>query len=336
MNNQLSSKDENNTKKATLHEVNFHSNVTLSGTLNIPNNNKELKPSVVFIPGSGSVDRDGNVKQFKSDLLLKLSELFTRNGFITLRYDKRGIGKSTGCYLESGLTEFISDAVSAVRFLKSVKEVDPQKIIILGHSEGAFIAPAVYSQEPTNGLILLCGTATPTKDLLPLQMLKLIEEIKHSKGIKGALLKLFRIQTLVKWQWDMLNKKLFSSNKPVIKILGMKKFNAKWFRESCNYNVREYLPNIICSTLIIGGEKDIQCVPDEVNDIAKLIAGSCTADIIPNMNHILCYYENQHHLLSLMHEYKQSLKNGLSTAFIETLTHWLKQWSSLNITRKSS
>ena len=336
MNEQWASKAGNNIKKATLREVNFHSTVTLSGTLSIPNNNKELKPAVVFIPGSGSVDRDGNVKQFKSDLLLKLSALFTNNGFATLRYDKRGIGKSDGCYLEAGLTELIADAVSAVQFLKSVKAVDPQKIIILGHSEGAFIAPAVYSQEPSNGLILLCGTATPTKHLLPLQMLKLIEEIKYSKGIKGALMKLFRIQTLVKWQWDMLNRKVFSSNKPVIKILGMKKFNAKWFRESCNYNVREYLPNVTCSTLIIGGEKDIQCIPDEVNDIAKLIAGCCTADIIPNMNHILCHYENQHHLLSLIHEYKQSLKNGLSTEFTETLTHWLKQWSALNITRESS
>ena len=336
MNEQWSSKSENNTKKSTLREVNFHSNVTLSGTLSIPNNNKALNPAVVFIPGSGSVDRDGNVKQFKSDLLLKLSELFTNNGFATLRYDKRGVGKSDGFYLEAGLMDFIADAISAVQFLKSVKEVDPQKIIILGHSEGAFIAPAVYSQEPSNGLILLCGTATPTKDLIPLQTERVIDEIKKAKGFKGSLMRLFRLEKLVKWQWNALNRKVFSSNKPVIKILGIKKFNAKWFRDSCNYNIREYLPNITCTTLIIGGDKDIQCIPDEVKDIADLIPGPCTADIIPDMNHILHHYKKQHHLLSLIHEYKQSLKNGLSTAFTETLTHWLKQWSALNITRESS
>ena len=233
------------------HEVSFYSNIRINGTLSIPNNNEKLKPAVILIPGSGPVDRDGNVKLLKSDMLLNLSGLFTQNGFVTLRYDKRGVGKSAGCYLDAGLTEFIDDTVSAVRFLKNAEGIDPNRIIILGHSEGAFIAPAVYSQEPTNGLILLCGTATPTKDLLPLQHLKLIDEIKKQKGVKEFFMRLFRMDKIIQWQWNSLNRKVLSSNKPVVKILGFKKFNAKWFRETYNYNVREYLPNVTCPTLAI-------------------------------------------------------------------------------------
>ena len=110
---------DNNHFTSSHREVNFYSDISINGTLSIPNNNEELKPAVVLIPGSGSVDRDGNVKLLKSDLLLKLSELFTQNGFVTLRYDKRGVGKSASCYVKAGLTEFIDDAVSAVRFLKN-------------------------------------------------------------------------------------------------------------------------------------------------------------------------------------------------------------------------
>lgn len=304
----------------------FHSDVKLSGTLTLPGNDTKPKPAIVMVAGSGSIDRDGNVKQFRSDLMLKLSDLLTKNGFITLCYDKRGIGESSGSYLESGLTEFIADAVSAVRYIKTVKEVDSERIIVLGHSEGAFIAPAVCSEEMPNGLILLCGTATPTKELLPLQCMRLINEIKKTKGIKGFLFKLLCLDRLVQWQWDKVNHKVLSSNDRVIKLFGIKKFNAKWLRDCYAYNVREFLPNITCPALIIGGEKDIQCIPDEAKDIANLIPGTCTYKIIPNMNHILCHYDEDHHLLSIMKEYHQSLNNGFSSELVNVLSDWLKQW----------
>ena len=53
----------------------FHSDVKLSGTLTLPDNDTKPKPAIVMVAGSGSIDRDGNVKQFRSDLMLKYGAL---------------------------------------------------------------------------------------------------------------------------------------------------------------------------------------------------------------------------------------------------------------------
>ena len=109
--------------------------------------------------GSGPTDRDENpdftllspnekeklaqslkafnleVSQYKLNVFNEMSDYFVKEGFVVLRYDKRGIGKSRGDYKTAGFRDFVSDAQAAIEFLRSRKEVDPSKIIVLGHSD---------------------------------------------------------------------------------------------------------------------------------------------------------------------------------------------------------
>ena len=309
----------------TRHEdITIPGEIKLTGTLSIPANVTMQLPAVLFIAGSGAGDRNGNVANFKLDTFKILSTLFLEHGYITLRYDKRGVGNSEGNYYASGLTDFINDAVSATRYLKSLDLVDEKQVIIIGHSEGAILAPAVYyAQEPVSRLILLCGSASPGWEIMPLPGEKLINEIKNTLGVKGVLFKLFLFDKIAKILWDYINNKALNSSKPIIKILGVKNFNAKWLRESYQFDVRPYLQKVKCPTLIIAGDKDIQSDPTDAEKIAKLIPGEAHATIIANMNHILCHYETEYHLLSCIKEYKTSLKNGLSHEFLRELSQWL-------------
>jgi len=79
-------------------------------------------------------------------------------GFAVLRYDPRGIPKSGGYYLGAGLYEFGHDAASALNYLKTLKEVDRQRIFVLGHGYGAKAAIiGALSTPDIRGVVLLAG-----------------------------------------------------------------------------------------------------------------------------------------------------------------------------------
>lgn len=314
--------------KCTDKEIIIKSKFKLSGTLTIPNNDRLQHPAVLIIGGSGVGNRDGNLKKLNTNIYNKLADNLTKLGYVTLRYDKRGIGKSEGDYYETGTNDLIEDAVFAVQFLKKTSEVDPGRIFILGHSEGAILAPAVYLHEKVYGLILVCGTVLPGKELLFTQPKAVSEELKQVTGVKHLLYKLLKADTKPVIHFQALIKKALATNKSTIRYLFIK-FNAKWLRETYHYDIREYLKKIDCPTLIIGGEKDIQVDPNDTLKIAELIPGKSTGVIISNMNHLLREYKGKHHLLALMKEYKKSVPHNLSNDLICELGKWLGKNSAI-------
>ena len=74
-------------------------------------------PAAVLISGSGPNDRDETILRHK--LFLVLADSLTRRGIAVLRYDKRGIGKSTGSYAQATSRDFADDAGAAFAYLKT-------------------------------------------------------------------------------------------------------------------------------------------------------------------------------------------------------------------------
>ncbi len=71
------------------------------------------------------------------ELMFSLANELSYNRFATLRFDFVGHGGSSGKFKESTLSKMISDIEAAVEFLESLKNVDKDKIALLGHSFGA-------------------------------------------------------------------------------------------------------------------------------------------------------------------------------------------------------
>ena len=306
-------------------EVTIQGAYPLSGTFTIPNETGTSFPAVLIIAGSGQSDRDGNMKQMKLNLYKDLAEFFTTQGFATLRYDKRGTHQSSGNFLETGLNDLIDDAVECVRFLQNHPKVDREKVLILGHSEGALIAPAVHKKAPVSGLILLAGAAESSKDMLPKQNEMAYAEMNGTKGFKGWLFRTLKVVERARKQNEKIFKKVADSDKAVMRVQGVK-INAKWLRETLVYNVCDYLQEVTCPVLAITGEKDLQVPPDHVKRIAEMVKGEAGWHIIPDMNHILRKYEGNHTMLGLLKEYKTQLDQPIDSELLDKMGTWLQKY----------
>ena len=117
----------------------------LAGTLTRPEG-KGPFPAVVLITGSGAQNRDEEI--FGHKPFLVLADHLTRRGIAVLRYDDRGVGKSTGKFASATSEDFAGDAWAAWQTLSTRPEIDARRIGLLGHSEGGLIAPMLAAAHP--------------------------------------------------------------------------------------------------------------------------------------------------------------------------------------------
>jgi pimeloyl-ACP methyl ester carboxylesterase len=152
-------------------EVTFQNgDVVLSGTLVVPGR-AGRHPAIVRIHGSGPQTR----RNF-------LDGWYAYHGVSYLSFDKRGTGKSTGDWLEAGISELADDVLAAVRLLRQRSDIDPDQIGIEGDSEGGWIAPAVAVRDPRIKFILV--HAGPAMDYVP-ELMNEVEENCKARGLSG-------------------------------------------------------------------------------------------------------------------------------------------------------
>lgn len=155
---------------------NTQAGIQLAGTLTLPEGPGPF-PAMITISGSGPQDRNGNMWEHKPFWVL--ADYLTRLGIAVLRYDDRGVGGSTNTETEATTADLAGDASAAVSFLMDHPHIDPNRIGLIGHSEGGIIAPMVATEIDTIALIvLLGGPGVPGSQIL----LKQIEDIMRSHG----------------------------------------------------------------------------------------------------------------------------------------------------------
>ncbi|MGI9157310.1 MAG: alpha/beta hydrolase [Marmoricola sp.] len=146
--------------------------VNLSATLSLPPGSGpgSKLAGVVILAGFGPTNRDGTAPAGGvPDLLYRdVSNVLVENGMATLRYDKRGTGRTV---LPDGeplrVEDLVTDAAAAVKFLAERAEVDPDRIAVVGHEEGGLVAMALAASEPTvRGLGLISVPGRPLVDVL--------------------------------------------------------------------------------------------------------------------------------------------------------------------------
>jgi dienelactone hydrolase len=153
----------------------------LPGTLTMPVGTG-LVPAVVLVHGSGPGDRDatvGQIKQFK-DLALGLGS----RGIAVLRYDKRTRVHASLMRDLPRLTvkeETIDDAIAAVQLLRSTAGVDPDRIVVLGHSLGGMLVPRIAAAgPPVAGFVVMAGAARPLPQAV-------VEQARYLAQVDGVI-----------------------------------------------------------------------------------------------------------------------------------------------------
>ena len=153
------------------------------GELTIPAAGDGPFPAVLLIHGSGATDRDEYLPPMvtgtgnESRPFWQIAEYLSERGFVVLRYDKRGIGEigtivDLNTYANATVQQFQSDAEAALNILIQQPEVDPERITIIGHSEGAIIAPRIAAERPDNvqNIVLMSAAAQPISDIISYQL----------------------------------------------------------------------------------------------------------------------------------------------------------------------
>lgn len=124
----------------------------LAGTLTMPEGAGPF-PAVVLVSGTGHNTRDEDVWGHK--VFVVLADALSRRGFAVLRYDKRGVGGSTGDYDAATTADFASDAEAAVTWLRAQPGIEASRVGVLGHSEGGIIAPMVAASDKNVAFVVM-------------------------------------------------------------------------------------------------------------------------------------------------------------------------------------
>ncbi|MCX6092340.1 MAG: alpha/beta hydrolase, partial [Candidatus Bipolaricaulota bacterium] len=140
--------------------ISFRSgDLTLAGTLTLPSVQTAPRCAVLFVAGSGPVDRDGNAASFHMDAYRQLAQTLAGEGIASLRYDKRGVGESQGSDSTASRSDLLADVRAAWGALRALPELAGVPRVALGHSEGTYLVEDLAAGNPdVAGLVLLCGS----------------------------------------------------------------------------------------------------------------------------------------------------------------------------------
>lgn len=284
-----------NNKPYHAEEVTFtNDGITFAGTLTLPNSGNHF-PAVVLIAGSGPHDRNEEV--FNHKPFLVLADALSRNGFAVLRYDERGVGATVGGNPLAPTEPLATDAMAALRYLKSRPEVDATRAGLMGHSEGGMIAIMNAAKHPDEVpfIVSLAGTGVDGVEL-GMQQVKLLGKAMGKEPDSAALRlneELFKIIAAEKDSVTLRNKMIafYQSHPEQLEELGDKmtidQLVDMTLITSCifQYDPTENLKRVKCPMLAINGMLDAQVACEENLNAIKRLVPHATVKPYEGLNH---------------------------------------------------
>lgn len=271
--------------------VNDEANATLSGTITYPVGYIQGKkvPVVVMVTGSGPQNRDSEIYEHKPFLII--ADYLARNGYATLRYDDRCVGKSTGRFQAETTKEVAKDAALAVKYLRDTKKFS--KIGVLGHSEGGNVAFLLGSDKLIDFAITMAGVGVQGDECLYQQGIAIAKQSGQEYQLTKEQLREYLIGTM-----------------------------SPWYEFFLDYDPASDISKTTCPVLVMNGEKDLQVI---ASSNAEAIKGNLPKNkksqvkIYPGLNHLF-----QECTTGLPTEYI-NIEQTISPIVLEDIAAWLKQ-----------
>ena len=289
---------------------------SIAGTLTMPKEPGKLRrPAVVLVAGSGSVDRDEVVADVP--IFAQIAAGLADQGFIVLRYDKRGVGQSGGRSERVTIQDYADDLVTAIRWLAKREDVDPRQIAVAGHSEGGAVAMLAAAHEnKISALILIAAPGMRGADLVLEQQRHALDLITASDQERKAKIELqARIQEAVITDkgWESIPKEL------------REQADSAWFRSLLLFDPAKVMPEIEQPILIIQGDLDQQVLPHHADQLSALARNRkksppVEAVHLPGINHLLVPAKTGD-----VAEYSSLTDKTVTPAVAKAIANWLKK-----------
>jgi len=313
--------------------------IVLGATLTLPKDQIHPFPIVVLASGSGAQDRNCEIMGHKSFWVI--ADFLAQNGIGCLRFDDRGVGKSTGVFAKASLLDFGSDVSACVNFLAEDERFYNCPIGIAGHSEGGMHALiAAKKNKSVEFVIELASVGTSGKNvlieqqyLIPLAAGKDTAYATWNRDVYAGLSEIIarypqkkasdRIATFLDTMYHRAPAEYQAMTNMFNFKVGLNVFlNNEWGRQFITFDTKKYLKKLKIPILAINGSMDIQ-VPPYPNQqgfnthFAKQTRSTSEAVIIEGLNHLFQRCER----CDIM-EYGD-LEETFSPAVLQKMREWI-------------
>ena len=261
---------------------------SLAGTISKPHVSSEKHlPAIVLIGGAAPLDRDETMNGIP--IFGQLANALADAGFLVVRYDKRGIGQSGGRPEGAGLGEYASDVRAVVDYLEDREDVDDDRIVVLGHGEGGWIALQAASRTKEIAAVILANVPGTNGAALVLEQqrisldrLSLTEEEKQHK-----------INLQEKIQAAVVSKGSWEGVEPELR----QQAETPWFRSFLRFQPSKVIERVRQAIFILHGTHDDKISPDHADQLLKFARDRkrrVAVDLvqIKGMNHFLVTDKN--------------------------------------------
>ena len=273
----------------------------LAGTLTLPAG-KGPFPAVVLVTGSGAQDRNETILGHQPFLVI--ADYLTRRGFAVLRYDDRGVGQSKGTFKGALTTDFTTDALAAMAYLRTRPDIRPHQVALMGHSEGGLIVWQAAAQPAGPDLAVALAGPGVAGDAILLRQQK---DIARAQGADSAAIganyrlsralfaELHRLPASLPAEELAAKLAAVAQQQPGLAAATAQElartYSAPWMRAFLLTDPAPYLAQVKCPVLALNGTNDLQVAADE--NLPAIERGLRTAhnrDVttraLPQLNHL--------------------------------------------------
>jgi pimeloyl-ACP methyl ester carboxylesterase len=253
----------------------------IAGTLTKPKTPAARYPALVLHTGSGVGDRDGTAAGVPT--LGQIAGVLAEAGYLAVRYDKRGYGQTGGRAESATLTDFAEDLRSVVRYLEKRKDVDPRRIIVLGHSEGAWVAMLAAARErKIAGVVAIATPAVTGAELVLEQQQRQLDQMKVPDAERQA-----KVELQKKIHQAVITGEGWEGIPPELR----KQADSAWFRSLLVFDPAKVVQDIRQPLLILHPELDRQVDVSHADKLAELAKKGRSRSVevvtVRGVNHLL-------------------------------------------------
>ncbi len=126
----------------------------LNGRYLKPKKNADAKGVLLFVHGDGAITYDAH------GYYEILWNVLRKNGYAIFSWDKPGVGKSQGNWLNQSMEDRQREVLSAIDFIQQKYGFTPENTGLIGFSQAGWVVPAVASNPEKIGFAIGIGFAT--------------------------------------------------------------------------------------------------------------------------------------------------------------------------------